>query len=488
MISSLIADMDLYTDYLYWKEVSEILIDDDVNADVYALVMNSTVLSWDETLVESDTDTDATAMFISKDDANNTWLIQLHTVLCLLGAISYINISTDGRMFPYLESIFIVIPFIPFYVLWFLLSLLKIAFEIMNFNDGNRIYYMVVNTIFAIQYDIISHLHRLRIQRPLLRVYTSTLLYRGIFLEPLPQLAFSIFLQRQYISKQPEYQGRPITNICFLHRFMSGFDLVYKLAEAFDTKSDELNAQGNDYCRFLAAAKLGNLSQVEKYLQKGVPVDWCGGRVLAVMGRQNFSMGGMRALHLAARGGHEDIVGLLVKEYTADLNALNDVKDTPLHCACRMGQIRTVDILLKRKALVNLQNAKGMTALHDAASQGHVKCVASLLKHGANANVKDRQGDTPLDVILERKQVAVIPFLAPIPSKDGCPSILNLLQKKERAAKKRMKIKLFLDNYMKCTEERDKAVTGLYPFQLAAVENDLDLSYEFLRYAPYCMA
>ena len=492
MISSVIADMDLYTDYLYWREVSAaMLLDSHVvtsGAIVSAEVMNATAFARDEILMDSPVVISDATMLLSKEDANINSIMQLYTAICLIGAVSYINIATDGRIFPYLESTFIFILFIPFHALWFLLSLLEIAFEIMNISDGNRIYYMVVNSIFTIQYDIISHLHRLRIQQPLSRLTTSNLLWMGVFLESIPQLALSIILQRRHISILPEYQGLPISNICLLHRCMSIFGLVYKIAEAFDTKSDELNAQGRDYSHFLEAAREGNLALVESYLSKGVPVDWCGSEVLAIMGRRNFSMGGMRALHFAASGGHEDIVQLLTKDYSADLNVMNDVNDTPLHCACRMGQINIVDVLLKRKALVNIQNAKGMTPLHDTASQGHVECVASLLKYGANAYVKDRQGNTPLDLSLERQQVDIIPFLAPIPTKEGRPSILNLLEKKERPTRKRMKINLFLGNYMRCTEERDEAVTGLYPFQLAAVENDLDLSFEFLRRAPYLMA
>ncbi|NP_001020663.1 CARD- and ANK-domain containing inflammasome adapter protein [Danio rerio] len=51
------------------------------------------------------------------------------------------------------------------------------------------------------------------------------------------------------------------------------------------------------------------------------------------------------ALHLAAEHGHEALVGILL-ENKAKINALDNNKDTPLHCACKTGHLGTVQRLI----------------------------------------------------------------------------------------------------------------------------------------------
>uniref|UniRef100_A0A8B9TMR5 ANK_REP_REGION domain-containing protein n=1 Tax=Anas platyrhynchos TaxID=8839 RepID=A0A8B9TMR5_ANAPL len=51
------------------------------------------------------------------------------------------------------------------------------------------------------------------------------------------------------------------------------------------------------------------------------------------------------ALHIAAEYGHGDLINLLLS-YGAAINALDNSKDTPLHCACKAGHLNAVISLI----------------------------------------------------------------------------------------------------------------------------------------------
>uniref|UniRef100_A0A8C9EXN2 Uncharacterized protein n=1 Tax=Pavo cristatus TaxID=9049 RepID=A0A8C9EXN2_PAVCR len=51
------------------------------------------------------------------------------------------------------------------------------------------------------------------------------------------------------------------------------------------------------------------------------------------------------ALHIAAEYGHSDLINLLLSDGAA-INALDSNKDTPLHCACKVGHLNAVNSLI----------------------------------------------------------------------------------------------------------------------------------------------
>jgi ankyrin repeat protein len=75
---------------------------------------------------------------------------------------------------------------------------------------------------------------------------------------------------------------------------------------------------------------------------------------------------GTTALHLAAKGGHFDLIEFLVKTVT-DVDVLDSAGMTALHLAAHGGHTKVVEVLLGAGARVNMQDKTGMTALHLAA-------------------------------------------------------------------------------------------------------------------------
>ena len=80
----------------------------------------------------------------------------------------------------------------------------------------------------------------------------------------------------------------------------------------------------------------------------------------------------------------------------ADVNALDDLEDTPLIKAAYKGQKDIVDILLKAGADVDDQDKFGNSVLIEATKKGHADIVRELIHEGADIDAKDKDGYTAL--------------------------------------------------------------------------------------------
>ena len=69
---------------------------------------------------------------------------------------------------------------------------------------------------------------------------------------------------------------------------------------------------------------------------------------------------------------------------------------SPLHVACRQGNLDTVKLLIALGANVRTVNAGGHTPLHEAAYRGFDQILIELLKNGAKPNAISNQKRTPL--------------------------------------------------------------------------------------------
>lgn len=85
----------------------------------------------------------------------------------------------------------------------------------------------------------------------------------------------------------------------------------------------------------------------------------------------------------------------LLLDYLADPNVAMGNGTTALHEAAANGSIRTVKLLVERKARLEATTKNG-TALHFAVSENREKTVAELVRLGANVDATNSGGVTPL--------------------------------------------------------------------------------------------
>jgi len=116
---------------------------------------------------------------------------------------------------------------------------------------------------------------------------------------------------------------------------------------------------------------------------------------------------GETALHAACRGGHWEIVQVLL-EAGANLDPMDANGDTPLIMAALRGYLKVCQVLLDAGANLNAVSVlSGYTALHAASCYGHLDVVQELCERAAasgnnNNNKlmtrKNRYNRTPLDL------------------------------------------------------------------------------------------
>ena len=124
-------------------------------------------------------------------------------------------------------------------------------------------------------------------------------------------------------------------------------------------------------------------------------IEECGANPNAKIGLWNGA-----ALHAAARENAPEAAKILI-EGGADVNAKDDIGNTPLHWAAKGwtttregGAPETAAILIAGGANVNAKDKYGLTPLHWARSAPKVAKI--LLKNGANVNARSNSGKTPL--------------------------------------------------------------------------------------------
>jgi cytohesin len=137
-------------------------------------------------------------------------------------------------------------------------------------------------------------------------------------------------------------------------------------------------------------------------------------RVLLDGGAATNSKGnrGRSPLHVVAEGGNfysrdtDAPAAQLLLERGADVNALDDDDQTPLHLASYFVRAEMVLVLLKAGANASAKNAQGQTPLHlmskclyEAHVANDVVGVAQLLlDHGSDVNAQDKNHATPSDL------------------------------------------------------------------------------------------
>lgn len=122
-------------------------------------------------------------------------------------------------------------------------------------------------------------------------------------------------------------------------------------------------------------------------------------------------------LHMAARGGHTEMVRLLLDQKGVDVGALNASGETALHLAMSMhsrAHTATGRLLLERGAVSAQRTRLGEGSLHVAAREGNVSLVRALLaKPGAHKELQipGAHGRTPLHTAVAHGRKAMVALL-----------------------------------------------------------------------------
>ena len=122
---------------------------------------------------------------------------------------------------------------------------------------------------------------------------------------------------------------------------------------------------------------------------------------------------GWAPIHWAAHYGYTAIIKLLIK-YDADIEQTNIDGCNAVHFSISNGHHETLKILLENDAdpNVELKSDKGWTALHWAAKNDDLKSAELLLAKKAKVDIKNEKEETPLMMAIAKNHQDIIDILS----------------------------------------------------------------------------
>ena len=116
----------------------------------------------------------------------------------------------------------------------------------------------------------------------------------------------------------------------------------------------------------------------------------------------------------------EQQISRIMNAYNLKLNSENvRNKYTPLHKAVTSGKTNAAEAILNiSKKYLNKGNDEGETPLHKAIDKNDIKTIKLLIKRGANVNIQDKSKRTPLHRAVEKVLVEVVKVLVDAPGID----------------------------------------------------------------------
>ncbi|XP_055000684.1 putative ankyrin repeat domain-containing protein 20A5 [Sorex araneus] len=119
-------------------------------------------------------------------------------------------------------------------------------------------------------------------------------------------------------------------------------------------------------------------------------------------------MGDLGKIHKAVVNGELNKLRKKINFRRWNVNEKDQMGRTPLHLACVLGSINTVQLLVENKCLLNPRDQFKRTPLFKAVQCKYVVCSQFLLEHGADPNLVDIHGFSVLHYAVHDNS----PFLA----------------------------------------------------------------------------
>ena len=116
-------------------------------------------------------------------------------------------------------------------------------------------------------------------------------------------------------------------------------------------------------------------------------------------------------LHVVAAFGLADLTDCLIKDHSADVDAVDGNGNTPLHLATANQHLTATVVLLQRKAKMTIKNDQQCTPLYEAVATGNMDILQQLLDHGAPVNVACEDQWSPLHRAAADGDVAIVELL-----------------------------------------------------------------------------
>ena len=119
---------------------------------------------------------------------------------------------------------------------------------------------------------------------------------------------------------------------------------------------------------------------------------------------------GFFPIHIAVQNGCNKVLKLLL-DNGASLDSKTFQGQTALIHTIRRGKMEMVDILIENGADVNLACTNLDTPLHYAVKFDHKIMILMLLQNGASMTSKNQDGISPMEISLQKKQIAALKTL-----------------------------------------------------------------------------
>jgi ankyrin repeat protein len=120
---------------------------------------------------------------------------------------------------------------------------------------------------------------------------------------------------------------------------------------------------------------------------------------------------GNSCLHIACFYNNLEKLKYYIKKKYADVNCINNMKQTPLFIATDLNNIEIIQLLIINCANVNSINVDKETPLYRALLMKHFKCAKLLIDNHASVNQTTNTGNTPLLLVSKNGNLEYIKLL-----------------------------------------------------------------------------